>query len=1300
MKQLNAGRVSDWHAHAQRRQAQRCGWISRLRIVLAAVVAGLMVTLGMAAAATPASAAGTSFTSTWDTRNTSTGSSARNQIRLPLTASGNYNFVVDWGDNSTSTITSYNQAEVTHTYLSEGIQTITIGKNTVDGVIKGWRFGNSGDKLKMTGVSAWGPLQLGNEGGYFWGATNLNLTASDGPDLALTNNLSNAFLNATSLNANLSGWDVSHVTNLNGTFRGATAFNGNVTNWDVSAVTTMNGTFRGATRFNQDISGWDVDGVTTMASMFNGAPAFDQNISSWHVDNVADMASMFNAAGVSRANYDALLIAWEARTLQPNVVFDAGSSKFTLGAASTAHAALIANDGWTISDGGVTSAPDAPTGVNATRADTGASVTWNAATENNNPVLEYVATISPAPSSGSQTCSVVPPAARSCTWTHLTNGDTYSITVTARNEVGTSVASSAATVVPQVDTPNAPVVTSVGTRPSALALDTKARITWAPGAGGGTPISYTATASPGGQTCTANAPTLTCDVLGLTNGTHYTFTVRATNPGGTSAASAVSNSVTPGPVFASQWDTTKTDGGSTRKQVRLPLVADGTYDFIVSWGDGTISNIVSSDIDPNNLLGITHGYEEEGVKDITITGTIKGWNFQNGVAGNKERLKIKDISSWGPLQLGTPTVQGEYFKGATNLTGSATDILDLTGTTSLASAFQGATSFNAPIGNWNVGSITNMSSMFAGATSFNQNLDGWRPANVTTMANMFNGASAFNKSLSIWGNLGNVTTMANMFDNADAFNSEIAWTNLGELTTTTSMFANTAAFNKGLGWPGTQAKLANTSKMFDGATAFNSSVSTLDMSDVTNASEMFQGATSFDQSVSAWDVAKVTNFSKAFKGATSFNQSVSTWNTGAVTNLTDMFLNASAFNQNLSAWNFESVSQFGQFLNNSGLANLNEASGIYNYNQFLLRLASQNVLPGVAPTIDSSPAKYSAGLAAAARTTLTGRGFTITDGGQTDLNVPDAPEHVGGDMPANPPTITWDAPNDHDSAITGYTVTAIHKTDTGTYPNVTCTSTDTSCTFATELPDASDHYKFAVTATNAVGTSEPSATDAPNVPATPTAVAGDGKATVSITAPVEGASPSSYTITSSPEGKQCTINVPATSCDVTGLTNGTPYTFTAVATNWVDSSPASDASNAVTPGKVFASSWRTNEMSTGSSEANQIKLPLPNGPTYNFYVSWGDGTTDHITSYNQAQTTHTYDLPGTKNVSITGTINGWRFADTGDKMKLLNISSWGPLKFEGNGGYFYGAANMTVSARGQAGSFCDRKPLQRVPRCF
>ena len=35
-----------------------------------------------------------------------------------------------------------------------------------------------------------------------------------------------------------------------------------------------------------------------------------------------------------------------------------------------------------------------------------------------------------------------------------------------------------------------------------------------------------------------------------------------------------------------------------------------------------------------------------------------------------------------------------------------------------------------------------------------------------------------------------------------------------------------------------------------------------------------------------------------------------------------------------------------------------------------------------------------------------------------------------------------------------------------------------------------------------------------------------------------------------------------------------------------------------------------------------FKLPTKNTGTYNFVVDWGDGTTDTITSYNQAETTH------------------------------------------------------------------------------
>ena len=66
----------------------------------------------------------------------------------------------------------------------------------------------------------------------------------------------------------------------------------------------------------------------------------------------------------------------------------------------------------------------------------------------------------------------------------------------------------------------------------------------APASNGGRPIlSYRATSTPGGLTATATTSPIT--VVGLTNGTAYTFTVSAQNINGFSAESAASNSVTP-----------------------------------------------------------------------------------------------------------------------------------------------------------------------------------------------------------------------------------------------------------------------------------------------------------------------------------------------------------------------------------------------------------------------------------------------------------------------------------------------------------------------------------------------------------------------------------------------------------------------------------------------------------------------------------------------------------------------------------------------------------------------------------
>ena len=149
-----------------------------------------------------------------------------------------------------------------------------------------------------------------------------------------------------------------------------------------------------------------------------------------------------------------------------------------------------------------------------------------------NPITSYTVTSNP---DGITTSGITSPISI----TGLTGCNTYTFTVTATNAIGTSVPSAPSNSVPILTPPDAPIM---GT---ATAGNGKASISFGPSPSDGCrPIStYTVTSNPGNISISGAHGPLT--ILGLTNGTTYTFTVTATNELGVSQTSSPSNSVTP-----------------------------------------------------------------------------------------------------------------------------------------------------------------------------------------------------------------------------------------------------------------------------------------------------------------------------------------------------------------------------------------------------------------------------------------------------------------------------------------------------------------------------------------------------------------------------------------------------------------------------------------------------------------------------------------------------------------------------------------------------------------------------------
>jgi surface protein len=287
----------------------------------------------------------------------------------------------------------------------------------------------------------------------------------------------------------------------------------------------------------------------------------------------------------------------------------------------------------------------------------------------------------------------------------------------------------------------------------------------------------------------------------------------------------------------------KTDnaGVSTSTQFRMPLTTSTGLNMRVDWGDGNVEVIT------NHTLAI-HTYASAGTYIISVTGSILGWQFNNG----GDRLKMLNVSKWAGLNISVDS----GFYGCTNLTATATDAPLIT-TTSLENYFRICNNFNSPIGNWNISSVTNLQLCFYNSPLFNQNIGSWNVSNVTRFDAMFQ-FSGFNNG------------------GSSDINNWTIKTSSGVIMTT--MFSYTP---------------------------FNQPIGSWNTTSVTNMAEMFFFATSFNQNIGSWNVSNVTSMSNMFQSATQFNQNIGSWNISNVANMNNFMANKTA--ANYSAVNLDSI---------------------------------------------------------------------------------------------------------------------------------------------------------------------------------------------------------------------------------------------------------------------------------------------------------------------------------------------------------------------------------------------------------